>query len=249
MGHISDAGVFSENENDFLVLAQYFDKNTGSHSTVTRILRVDKAGKLENVQNIETHGARKVSLNMVDGVWMLAIANSKNSADESSCNADSAIYQWSSEQTQFLLMRTIMTDGAFDVEFITTETSNEFYKQNFVAFAQQGDSASGEVMIFRYEQPEGNFKMSQTIRSKWPVTGLRTSYVCRQSFLVTVVPQEGITFYENRFVEGFQEYYKAPVFGATDISGFQMDDQHLYAIATYKGPVLAEAVMAGSCPN
>lgn len=201
MGHISDVGVFSEKEFDFLVMAQYFDKNTKSHSTLTRVLRVDASGNLDNVQNIETHGARKVALDKVNDRWMLAIANSKSGSEESSCIADSAIYMWSAESEQFILLRTIMTDGAFDVEFITTETSNEFYKQSFVAFAQQGNSASGEVIIYRYEQPGGNFVMSQTIGSKWPITGVSTMSICRQSFLVTTVPQEGITFYENRFVE------------------------------------------------
>jgi len=179
---------------------------------------------------------------------MLAIANSKNSVDETSCNAESAIYMWSPMNNEFLLLRSVMTDGVFDVEFITTEAGNEFYRQSFVAFAQKGNAANGEVMIFRYEQLGGNFALTQTIRSKWPITALGTTCLCRQCFLMTTVPQEGVTFYENRFVEGFKEYYKAPIFGATDITSFKMHDEFLFAISTKKGPILAEAVMAGgSC--
>ncbi|ODM97789.1 Thrombospondin-type laminin G domain and EAR repeat-containing protein [Orchesella cincta] len=246
-GHVSDLGVFSDRGTDFLILAQYFNKDTRSHTTTTSVFQVDHDGKVINVQNIETHGARQVAVSEINESWMLAIANSKNNIDEESCNADSAIYTWSSSEKRFLLLRTIMTDGAFDVEFITAKTNNPFYKESFVAFAQEGNSASGEVIIYRYEQLGGNFVMSQTLRSNWPITALRSTCICSKCFFITVVPQEGITFYENRFVEGFQEYHRVAVFGATDINSFTLNKLQLFAIATNKGPVLAEAVLAGSC--
>ncbi|CAL8142633.1 unnamed protein product [Orchesella dallaii] len=245
-GHVSDLGVFSDRGNDYLILAQYFNKDTRSHTTTTSVFRVEDNGKVVRVQNIETHGARKVAVSELNDSWMLAIANSKNNEDESACNADSAIYTWSSLEKKFLLLRTIMTDGAFDVEFITAKTNNPFYKESFLAIAQ-GNSLH-EVSIYRYEQPGGNFVMSQTIRSSWPITALRTTCFCDNNcFLVTVVPQTGITFYQNRFVEGFQEYQRVPIFGATDINPFTLNNLQLFAIATNKGPILAEAVLAGSC--
>lgn len=165
------------------------------------MLRVNSKGGLETIQYLQTHGAKKVALSQVNGDWMLAIANNRNSANEISCNSDSAIYVWSAQKSEFSLLRHVATDGAFDVQFITAETSSEFYQQNFVAFAQEGNSASGEIMIFKFEQPGANFVLSQTISSNWPVKALRSTCICRQCFLVTAVPQEGINFYENRFVE------------------------------------------------
>lgn len=224
IGYLSDVKAFTSKGKDYLVLA-YFFLAAGSkckcfwlmnciynsfllpfsdtHDSFTLVYRVDSK-KLTLVQKIPSSGPVRLAIHPLGKVYALAIANSRDPKTDS-CLTNSAIYFWSPNSEKFNLVREVKTNGAADVIFMSIEDHGPHYKKghylNFVAFAQNGNSGDGEVIILQYDPVKENFLTIQTLRTIWSVTGIEYVCVIENCYLLTVVPQEGVHFYEYRYVE------------------------------------------------
>jgi hypothetical protein len=173
-----------------------------NHDSSTYVYRVGSKS-LSLVQTIPTSGPIRLAVKPVKGEWMLAIANNQD-PKTNSCLTNSGIYRWSAPTQNFILLREVKTNGAVDVTFIEAEDRGVNYKGtslSFVAFAQSGNSGDGEVLILQYDNVLKNYYTLQSMRSQWSVTAV--DYLCVQEncYLITVVPQTGVHFYEYRYVE------------------------------------------------
>lgn len=206
-----------------------FHSDLDSHNSSTFVYRVDKE-ELKLVQTIPSSGPIRLSISTVKEDYFLAIANNRDPMNNS-CLTNSAIYKWSTRTHKFILLQKVRTNGALDVIFLEAKDRVASFKGaflNFVAFAQSGNSGDGEVLILQFDKKQQNYVVVQSLRTKWSITGMDFLCVQENCYLVIVVPQEGVHFYEYRYVEvkiPFSLYFNTFTFMLFDLSN---KNSHLY---------------------
>jgi len=154
------------------------------------------------MQTLSGLSPNRIAISEVQYGWILSIAGSKKPSVL--CNSTSSIYRWSPSKKQFEVLRSLKTEGAVDVTFLTVEDLSRNGKNlSFIAFAQQisGSEAGGEVHIYSYSSDFRNYELFQILRFQWSVSAVESTCIMEECYILVVVPQEGVHFFKYQYVE------------------------------------------------
>ncbi|XP_058792868.1 LOW QUALITY PROTEIN: uncharacterized protein LOC131665180 [Phymastichus coffea] len=193
-GYVSDAQIFQVEDQLYLIVAIFYNKEANTHATNSLLYRFDLTnGKTHLVQRIATHGARNVNVFQIPNVGIhLLIGCVKG-------RAESLLLRFIPDTRQFQEIRTFATGGSKHVASVS------FNDKSFVILSNPDVSA---LQIFNYEADFDSFVDYQTLPFQSRVTSLGVFYSGdfgqSDAFVVTTTKDGWLYIYEYMFYGKFQ---------------------------------------------
>jgi len=255
LGYLKDVKAFSDDDNDYLVLASFYNPKSRSHKADVLVIKVS-TGRIAKVQAIPGNGAHRLALEKVDKTWVLAVANSRAGSAPEDCRTTSKIYYWSRENEKFVHAKNVNTVGASDTIILNVPKYTEFH-DSFVIFAENGadyieESGNlGKVSIHAFEKPTTGltptYSLFQTLDFKTPVNALYGISIQKISYLFVVTNYE-IQFYKYLHFEGFKKWGSVPINGVMDTNAILWKEWLFFVVASTENSLVTKAITSGS-PN
>ena len=226
-----DFASFTIDGQTYLAVANHYNDST--NNIESHIYQWNNTtNQFDEVQDIETNGARDFASFTIDGQTYLAVANYYNG---STYNLDSHIYQWNSTTNQFDQIQAIATNGAFDFASFVIDG------QTYLAVANHRNDSTYNIdsHIYQWNSTTNQFDQIQAIATNGTLD-FESFTIDGQTYLAVANHRNDSTYNIDSHIyqwssttNQFDQIQAIATNGAFDFASFTIDGQTYLAVANY----------------